>query len=50
MRRWKALRGIGLASGLAIGSLATMTGTALAAGTKVCVPTKEGAAIVTAKA
>jgi hypothetical protein len=50
MRMVRALRGVGIAAGLALGLLAAMTGAALATGTKVCVPTTEGAAIVTAKA
>jgi hypothetical protein len=50
MRMVRALRGVVLACGLTLGLLAAITGTALAAGTKVCVPTTEGTAIVTAKA
>jgi len=48
MRILKALRGVGLAAGLTIGLLLSMTGAALAAGTKVCVPAAAETAIVTA--
>jgi hypothetical protein len=50
MRTFKGLRGAVLAGCLAIGLLAAMASGALAAGMKVCVPAKEGAAVVTAKA
>ena len=50
MRTFRELRGVMLAACLAIGLLAVLASGAVAAGIKVCVPTKEGAPIVTAKA
>jgi hypothetical protein len=47
MRMLKPLWVVGLAAGLAIGLLLSMTGTALAAGTKVCVPAAAETAIMT---
>lgn len=50
MRTFRGLRGVMLAACLATGLLAVLASGAVAVGMKVCVPTKEGAPIVTAKA
>jgi hypothetical protein len=50
MRTFRVLRGLAVGACVAIGLLAVPASGAMAAGIKICVPAKEGAAIVTAKA
>jgi hypothetical protein len=50
MSAFKVLRGFVVAAGIAVGLAMVLASGALAAGVKICIPEKEGASIVTAKA
>ncbi len=49
MRTFKALRGVVVAAGIAVGLLMVVASGAMAAGIKICVPSKEGKSITTPK-